>query len=973
MRASRRCVFLALTALVLVPASAFGQASIAGLVKDTSGAVLPGVTVEASSPALIEKVRSVVTGGTGQYRIEILPPGTYSLTFRLSGFSTVKRDGIQLTGTFTATIDADLRVGTVEETITVTGETPVVDLQSATRQRVVDRELIETLPSGRTPQAMVVLIPGVVVPAANQEVGGPAILSGAIATRIHGSTATSQLLMENGLSTAALVTPATSEFPFNIAAYQEIAVDYSATGAENNAAGVKMNLIPKEGGNRFNGVFFFNGTTGGLQGDNFSERLRNAGLRTPDSVRKSFDINPGFGGPVKEDKLWFYAASRYAETARWAAGEYRDKNANNPNVWVYEPDLSRPVSNDAEVASGRVRLVWQATPKVKIGGSYEQANDCNCQRDISATRAYEATPKHYHPLHRQVIADVTSPLTNRLLIDGAIMHKVERAIRDQLPGLSPLMINVLEQSAGREYRARDSYINRVSYQYVYRASMSYITGAHAFKVGLGDNSGHYNERNFDNQPVSYRFDNGVPNQITTRAYPLEFRVDVNHQLGAYVQDRWTADRLTLNLGLRYDWFPNSFPEQAIGPAPLAPDRDFRFPKQDNVSWHDLNPKMGVGYDLFGDGKTALKASLNRYVEQFTVAGIPGSRNPINRLVNSTTRAWNDANRNYAPDCNLLNLAANGECGAAANRNFGSRTPDLNFDDDLLTGWGKREYNWEFSGGVQREILPRLSVDLSYFRRWYGNFTVTDNRAVSASDFDRFSISAPSDPRLPGGGASVVSDLYDINPAKFGQSDNYITFAKNYGEQINRWNGASLSVNARLRNGLVLQGGFDTGTTTLDTCDLRAKLPEIAVLNPYCHTEQLATQVKALGSYTIPRVDLLVSATFQSLPGPEIAANFVATNALIAPSLGRSLAGNAANVPVNLVEPGTMYGERLNQLDLRFAKILRFGRTKTSLNVDLYNALNVDTVLNLNNAYAAWQRPVSIILARYAKLGVQFDF
>jgi hypothetical protein len=201
----------------------------------------------------------------------------------------------------------------------------------------------------------------------------------------------------------------------------------------------------------------------------------------------------------------------------------------------------------------------------------------------------------------------------------------------------------------------------------------------------------------------------------------------------------------------------------------------------------------------------------------------------------------------------------------------------------------------------------------------------------------------------------------------------VTFAKNYGEQISRWNGASLSVNARLQNGVVVQGGFDTGTTTLDTCDLRAKLPEIAVVNPYCHTEQPATQVKALGSYTVPKLDLLVSATFQSLPGPEIAATFVATNALIAPSLGRSLAGNAANVPVNLVEPRTMYGERLNQLDLRFAKILRFGRMKTSFNVDLYNALNVDTVLTLNNAYAAWQRPVSIILARYAKLGVQFDF
>jgi hypothetical protein len=172
---------------------------------------------------------------------------------------------------------------------------------------------------------------------------------------------------------------------------------------------------------------------------------------------------------------------------------------------------------------------------------------------------------------------------------------------------------------------------------------------------------------------------------------------------------------------------------------------------------------------------------------------------------------------------------------------------------------------------------------------------------------------------------------------------------------------------------VFQGGFDTGQMTADTCDLRAKLPEIAPVNPFCRTETPQTQFKLLGSYTIPRIDVQVSGTFQSLPGPVIAANFTATNAIIAPSLGRNLSGNAANVSINLVGPGTMRGERLNQLDFRFGKILRFGQTRTMLSVDLYNALNVDTVLTLNNAFATWQRPQSIMLARFAKLALQFDF
>ena len=367
-------VIVASLAIVLlgVPAIVSAQASIAGQVKDASGAVLPGVTVEASSAALIEKVRSVVTGGTGQYRIELLPPGTYTVTFALPGFSTVKRDGIELTGTFTATIDADLRVGAVEETVTVSGETPIVDVQSATRQRVIDRELIDKLPAGRSPFAQMALIPGVTVAANNQDVGGATQLSGAIAMQVHGTNGNSQLLMEDGLSTAALVSPANSQITFNMAATQEIAVDYSAASADNNAGGVKMNIIPREGGNTFNGTLFVNGTTGALQGNNFSGELQKAGLRSPDAIHRLYDVNPGFGGPLLRDRLWFYASGRRAIASRWAAGEFYDRNFNNPTAWTWEPDTNRPVSNDSDVNDARLHLTWQALPKLKVGGLYVQ-------------------------------------------------------------------------------------------------------------------------------------------------------------------------------------------------------------------------------------------------------------------------------------------------------------------------------------------------------------------------------------------------------------------------------------------------------------------------------------------------------------------------------------------------------------------------------------------------------------------------
>ncbi len=304
--------------------------------------------------------------------------------------------------------------------------------------------------------------------------------------------------------------------------------------------------------------------------------------------------------------------------------------------------------------------------------------------------------------------------------------------------------------------------------------------------------------------------------------------------------------------------------------------------------------------------------------------------------------------------------------------------------------------------MQHELFPRTSIDVAYFRRAYQNFVVTDNRAVSASDFDRFSITAPADPRLPGGGGYTLSGLYDLKPASFGRAaDNFVTLSKNYGDQVERWHGVDVGLNTRLREGLLLRGGFSMGSWLTDICDVAENLPETllvtagtatspqvmavssgngaAITNQwipaqYCRQESpFLTSVKFAGTYTLPRLDVLVSGTFRSVPGPEIYANFVATNAVIAPSLGRNLSGGAANLPVTIVEPGTLYGERLNQVDLRVGKILRFGRTKTSLNLDVYNLFNVNTVLTLNNAFATWQRPTSILLARFAKVGVQFDF
>jgi len=345
------------------------------------------------------------------------------------------------------------------------------------------------------------------------------------------------------------------------------------------------------------------------------------------------------------------------------------------------------------------------------------------------------------------------------------------------------------------------------------------------------------------------------------------------------------------------------------------------------------------------------------------------------------RSWTDANNNFTPDCDLVNplaqdLRASGgdSCGVISDLRFGQIVPSTTYDPATLQGWNTRPDNWEFSTGVQHQLAPRIGIDVGYFRRWYGNFRVTDNRAVAAGDFSPFQLTAPKDPGLPGGGGYVVDDLFNLNPNKVGLVDNYTTLASSLGKQTEHWNGMDFTMNVRPGGGMLLQGGVSTGRRSTDICGIRAVLPEIDPVNPYCQvTEAFQTQMKFLGTYTVPKVEVLIAGTFQSLPGPNILANYVATNAEVLPSLGRPLSGGAANVTVNLVAPGTLYGDRLEQLDMRFTKIIRVGRMRSNLSLDIYNVLNSNVVRTVNNTYSAWQRPTSILDARLFKLGAQIDF
>ena len=356
-----------------------------------------------------------------------------------------------------------------------------------------------------------------------------------------------------------------------------------------------------------------------------------------------------------------------------------------------------------------------------------------------------------------------------------------------------------------------------------------------------------------------------------------------------------------------------------------------------------------------------------------------------------TRTWTDANSNFRPDCNLQNplvqdnRGAGGDfCAQISTLNFGKDVFTSDLDPALRSGYGVRPGDGQWGVSVQQQLLPRVSIEFGYNRRWLNNFTVVDNALNLTSDYDPFQVTAPLDPRLPNGGGYVMSGLFNVNPSVASLTNNVTTKSENYGTQINSSHGILLNISARPRSGLIFQGGLSSGTTRSDSCEIRTLLPETAATDPWCNTSTgWTTRYTGLGSYTLPKVDVLLSGTFRSDKGGQLAANWAASNAIIAPSLGRNLSNNGVNATVNLIEPGTLYGDRVNEVDVRLAKILKFGRTRTNVGFDVYNILNSAAVLSYNQAFipvgsasnpaGQWLVPTGVIQPRFWKFSVQVDF
>lgn len=970
-------LLVGLLGTLAAPASAQNTTggSIAGVVKDDSGAVLPGVTVEASSPALIEKVRTVTSDAQGVFKIVDLRPGVYVVTFSLPGFSMYRREGVELTTGFTATVNALMPVGALEETVTVSGAAPQVDTQNVIQQKVLTRELRDSLPLPSNSGAYMMIIPGAVQAASNQDVGGNMGENRQQFT-VHGSRTNDFQQLRDGQFFGTLVAAGNFMSSVNPATIEEVTV---LTGggltAESESGGAQINVVARAGGNSFSGTMQANFSTKDLQANNLDDDLLARGVTTSPSIKSNYEIAGGVGGPIKRDSLWFFGSAR-----RWVSQSYQPGNYFNKlqGTLFYEPDLERPAYEDNFYNEMTGRLTWQATRKHKFTGMFSNEYNCNCYFGIqSGTLAPEATGDDLYKPNWRAQGSWTFPATNRLLFEaGATV--VEGLIVRRLTGGTYNDISVLDTARNYRYGSAGSSITTFTAawgpkasafgQYNIRFVSSYVTGSHAFKTGVQFREGHNELDLFINKNISYTFSGTTPRSVTYFAGPYQSAVK-QHTVGAFVQDQWRIGRLSLNLGLRFDYLNGSIPDQTLPAGDYVPARSFTAVK-DALNWKDINPRIGVAHDVFGNGRTAVKAFFGRFVSFQSNAGLLSAQNPSAAMITSSTRTWLDANRDYIPQ--------EIELGPHSAANFGQLGRATTYDDAITQGWHAREYSWQGSVTLQHELRRNLSVNIGYFRTWYNNFTVTDNRAITPKDFDPYCITAPNDARLPNANESVCG-FYDIKPAAFGLTDNLVTRASNFGDQEERFHGVDVTFNARFARNTQFSGGVSTGSTLTDRCfvvDSPQETYQCRIETPW----GAGTQVKLAAVVGLPW-EIKTSVTYQNIASIPLTASYVATNAAIAPSLGRNLGQCRGNVVCNgtttveLIQANSIFPEgRNNQLNVRLTRVFRVMGARVEPQVDIFNLLNSNDVLVMNTRYGnAWQNATSILAPRVFKFGVQVNF
>lgn len=924
-----------LALLATWPAAAQQTGTLTGVARDGQGAVLPGVTVTVSGEALIGGPRTTVTGEAGSYQF-ILPPGTYALGAELSGFAPLKRDGILIQVAVTARVDLELGVGTVQETVTVSGASPVVDVSSTVTQTNIQKELYEAIPTGRNPWVMAGLVPGVVT--GRLDVGGT---EGAQQYNIEafGSANSQKSFSIDGLKVnwAGGDGGATMMY-YGFEMYEEYNMQTASGSAESDVSGVYMNMVTKSGGNRFtsdHNFFFMNDA---LQGTNIDDDLRTRlGLASGQQsgaagnpIDISYDWSSTLGGPILRDKAWFFGAIRW-----WRLDQFQ--------IGALNGDGSQAI-DDNRIRNFVGKVSWQATPAIRTSFLFNKnINDRFHRRDAPYLFVEDKATMLQNQPAQNYVAQYNHVVGSRLVVDGRFgrmwgvfpvryqpdVRPTDIAIRDVT------RFTIQNAAIQQSLNPNGRYQGTLTGSYFWDSAKA---GTHDLKAGVQFSREDVQYERIRNGDLYLELQDGQPFQAQLANTPI----NSDHRLntwGVFVQDRWVIGRATINAGVRVDGVSAYLPAQTSPAGTFVDERSY--PKTDVFDFGpNIAPRLGVSYDLFGNGHTAVKAYYGRFYNQFG-SQIAETANP-NAIANQAV-SWTDSNGNRALDPGELGTFTGFPRGLFPTVADGATRP----------------YSHEFNVGVSQELAGNMAVAVSYHRRLHRNGLGILDRARGPEAYTPITRTYLD----PVSGQTQSITIYNLRPEFISARDRVID---NVDFLKSDYDGVQFDFQKRMSNrwqvlaGLSVQqhNGFDhSGTFTnvdfsnpnssinRDDGSVFIDLPWVATLS---------------GSYQLP-YGVMTSAKYTARAGDP----------LLRTATFSGLTASQASETVRLVQRGTDRTDDVTRfVDVRVAKRFAINRSSIEGAVDFFNILNANHVLlQTESIGTTWGRPTRILTPRIIRFGV----
>jgi hypothetical protein len=917
-------------------ATAQDAAGIVGQVTDESGAVLPGVTVTTKSPSLQVPSVTTVTDGRGEYRLTPLPIGTFEIAYELTGFQTIRREGLRLTSGFVAKIDVSMKVGSLEESISVSGASPVVDVTSTSTSSRLTTEMLETTPTGRVGFfALLAQAPGV---RNSLDIGGSSQNANSITFRAFGQSGEAWQTLE-GILTSSAKTSQSGNY-FDYASVEEARVQSIGADAEMPLRGIMMAAVVRSGSNQFHSSSWFSTTSSDFQSQNIDDALKAQGITSPADLEARWTLSSDLGGRILRDKLWFYTGGTRSRNREQVLGAYKPDGSpaidDKLSVW-YNAKVSYQLTNNHKLVGfeqlqhkGAVRNVtqfvpWESRVFQDLWGSTAKAEWQGVWGSSLVTNVYGGIWYWHSPFIGQTDKPSTLDLTTQ-----------------QVTGLTVSNAGASEDPKERNYPIKAT-------MSLYKPDLFH--GNHEFKAGLDfvdSFIGRLRESHGAAGDYQLIFRNGVPFQVATENWPVA-PVSKSRYLGLYFMDNWTIGRrLTLNAGLRYAHDNGYIPEQCREAGQFAIAECYaavQFP-----IWDSVAPRLHASFDVFGKGRTVVKGGWGRFDHRRLIdPEVLGA----NRNVQTETRwTWHDNNGNKLWDPGEVNLDPNGV-------DYVSRTGFSNLIPNQNELQPKQD---EFTLSLEHELMPNFGVRVnSIYSRGYNDFRLQNTfRPYALFNIPITNLDPGPDGRLGTSDDTGQSFTYYEYPRSVqGAAFNETRLVND--ARTNSFRSIEVAGTKRMSNSWQMEASF---SATKKHINNTAVLPNDDPNGDFNTSDNSTEWIgKISGSYNFP-YGLLASAILESRSGEPYARNVLFSG------------GTTIPTQVLNVEP---FGSRLyptaSHLDVRVEKQFKLlSSHELAVRANIYNLTNANTVLTVTTrSGTTFGRPTSIMPARLIEFSASYKF